>query len=114
MSVHNQIAQQLQPLRSATNEEMLLELKHNVETNELASYTLECDQWDKDSRQLVFYRRNDSRPQFVDVKHRLYDALQFRLWEMLCFHPSSKRLARRSLSHCAVLTQRAVSRVVTE
>ena len=57
-----------------------LVLRHDVSTNELASFTLE--EYGDDhvrSRDIVFHRHSDAEPTFMNVGSALYDTLQFPL-----------------------------------
>ena len=56
-----------------------IQLKQQVQTDEIASCKLDSDYWDSNIRQLIFYKRCDREPKFVSVKDSLYDALQFPL-----------------------------------
>ena len=55
-----------------------LVLRHNVNTDELASFTLE-DHGDDHvrARDIVFHRNSDTAPTFVNVGCAMYDTLQF-------------------------------------
>ena len=57
-----------------------LVLRHDVNTNELASFTLE-DHGDAyvQTRDIVFHRNSDTEPTFVNVGCAMYDSLQFPL-----------------------------------
>ena len=58
----------------------LIVLRHNVNTNEMASFVLE-DTGDDHvrSRDIVFHRHSDTSPTFVHVNNAMYDTLQYPL-----------------------------------
>jgi hypothetical protein len=76
----NRFARAIRSMGDVDGPTATLVLRHNVATNELASFTLE-EQGDDHvrARDIVFHRHSDAQSTFMNVGSAMYDTLQFPL-----------------------------------
>jgi hypothetical protein len=76
----NPLVQSIRSMATVDAPTATLVLRHNVNTDELAAYTLEENGDDHiRARDIVFHRNTDAEPTFLNVGSGLYDTLQFPL-----------------------------------